>query len=120
MFPVYKNMKSLEQKGQVATTHLLLLGFSLPLLTALKPNKMLARAPSIAMQHREGAVHCLSCWHYLHCHSSMSRRVLLFTVPLLLVKANTSPILFLINVELNANHAFLDSLSEQCLQPPQV
>lgn len=49
----------------------------------------------------------------------MRRHVLLYSVPLLLVKANTSPVLFLINVELNAIHVLLASLSEQGLQLPQ-
>lgn len=42
----------MEQKGQVATTQLLLLDFSLPLLTTLKRKEMLARAQSIAIKHR--------------------------------------------------------------------
>lgn len=53
-FPVYNNRKLLEQKGQVVTTRLLLLGFSLSLPTTLTPTEMLARASPKSMCLRTG------------------------------------------------------------------
>lgn len=118
-FPVYKNRKSLEQKGQVATTHLLLLIFPLPFTNYLETNRNAgASALDIPTAQNRMCFTALCAGIRLGCHLSSWSHVLLYSLPLLLVKV--SPVLFLINLDLKADHVLLTSPSEWCLQPSQI
>lgn len=113
-FPVYKNRKSLEQKGQVATTHLLLLIFPLPFTNYLETKINVGESAlhvHTAQQRMCFTAFCAGIRLWSH--------VLLFSLLLLLVKANVSPVLFLTNVELKVIHVWLTSPSEWCLQLSQ-
>lgn len=120
VFPVYKNRKSLEQKGQVATTRLLLLIFPLPFTNYLETKINVGE--SVLHMHTAQKRMCFtaSCAGIrLCCHLSTWSHVFLYSLLLLLVRANVSPVLFLINVELKAIHVWLISPSEWCLQLSQ-
>lgn len=108
VFPVYKNRKSLEQKGQVATTHSLLLIFLLPFTNYLETKINVGE--SALHMHTAQKRMCSTAFCAgirLCCHLSTWSRVLLYSLPLHFVKANVSPVLFLINVELRAIHVWL-------------
>lgn len=120
-FPVYKNRKSLEQKGQVATTHLLLLIFSLRFTNYLEMKINVGESALHMHAAQKGTCFTAFCAGIrLCCHLSMWSHVLLYSLPLLLVKASLSPVFFLMNVELNAIHVLLTSPSEWYLQLPKV
>lgn len=112
-FPVYKNRKSLEQKGQVATTHLLLLIFPLPFTNYLETKINAGESALHVHPAQKGMCFTAFCAGIrLCCHLSTWSHVLLYSLPLLLVKANVSPVLFLIDVELKAIRVWLTSPSE--------